>query len=188
MLSICLRSLRENMGLKQKEAAEKLGINQVTYNRYEQGEREPDIKTLMQLAKFYNVTTDYLLGYNKESAINYSFEHSNNLIEIYLQGIEAWTDSEFLSLDEKRIIKEHFAELLFKYKELINKTVDQLAVWPEYKESTNNFYNNQPNKLTPEKIKELYLRQSLEQDIDIFERYIRALPFLLSRVESNAKN
>lgn len=68
MFSSRLRFLRERNGLLQKEAAEKLNIGQVTYNRYEKGEREPDINTLKKLAEFFNVTTDYLLGNDIETA------------------------------------------------------------------------------------------------------------------------
>lgn len=62
MLENRLRSLREELGLKQTELAEQIKINRVTYNRYETGERQPDLDTLKKLAVFFNVTTDYLLG------------------------------------------------------------------------------------------------------------------------------
>jgi transcriptional regulator with XRE-family HTH domain len=57
-----LRSLRENTGLKQLEAANKLNMAKSTYNNYETGKREPDLQTLRMFADYFNVTTDYLLG------------------------------------------------------------------------------------------------------------------------------
>lgn len=62
MLGKRLRLLREELNLKQTELAEQLKINRVTYNRYETGEREPDLETLKKIANFFNVSTDYLLG------------------------------------------------------------------------------------------------------------------------------
>ncbi|VBB05613.1 Hypothetical protein LUCI_0823 [Lucifera butyrica] len=62
MISERLKELREKSGLNQSQAAEKLGISRVNYNRYENGEREPDNATLSRLANFFGVTTDYLLG------------------------------------------------------------------------------------------------------------------------------
>ena len=57
-----LRKLRENKDLKQKEAAVALGISSVNLNRYETGKHSPDLETLSRLARFFGVTTDYLLG------------------------------------------------------------------------------------------------------------------------------
>lgn len=53
---------REKAGLLQKEAAEKIGINNSVLSRYEADERRPDPETLTKIASVYKVTTDYLLG------------------------------------------------------------------------------------------------------------------------------
>ena len=57
-----IRELREDNDLKQKEVAEYLGTTQQVYSRYEKGENEMPIRHIVALAKFYNVTTDYILG------------------------------------------------------------------------------------------------------------------------------
>lgn len=57
-----LKELRTNKKLKQKEIAEKLGISVTCYAGYEQGYREPDLKTLIALCKFFETSADYLLG------------------------------------------------------------------------------------------------------------------------------
>ena len=56
-----LRYLREHQELSQKDVADKLGIARTTYNRYETGQHEPDLKTLKALAALFHVTTNYLL-------------------------------------------------------------------------------------------------------------------------------
>ena len=48
--------------MKQAEFARKIGIAQNSYNRYESGERVPDIAVLSQLASRLRVSTDWLLG------------------------------------------------------------------------------------------------------------------------------
>ena len=48
--------------MKQAEFARKIGIAQNSYNRYESGERVPDITVLSQLASRLRVSTDWLLG------------------------------------------------------------------------------------------------------------------------------
>lgn len=61
-----LRDLREDSDLKQKEIAEYLHIKQNTYSQYENGQRQLPIDILIKLAKFYKVSTDYILGLTKE--------------------------------------------------------------------------------------------------------------------------
>lgn len=57
-----LRNLREDKDLKQENLAKELNIVQQTYSSYENGHTQVPINNLIKLAKFYNVTTDYLLG------------------------------------------------------------------------------------------------------------------------------
>ena len=57
-----LKELREEKGLTQKQLAEQLNLNSVTYLHYEKAQREPPLAVLAQMALFFDVTTDYLLG------------------------------------------------------------------------------------------------------------------------------
>ena len=57
-----LRSLRENIGVKQKDIAEHLGIRPTVYSRYERGENDMKPFQLIQLCNYYRVSADYLLG------------------------------------------------------------------------------------------------------------------------------
>ncbi len=57
-----LKEIREDSDIKQKEIADYLHIKQNTYSQYENGQRQIPIDMLIQLAKFYNTSVDYLLG------------------------------------------------------------------------------------------------------------------------------
>lgn len=57
-----IRDFREDSDIKQKAVAEYLGVSQQTYSNYENGHREIPIWVVVQLSKFYKVSTDYLLG------------------------------------------------------------------------------------------------------------------------------
>ncbi len=57
-----IRELREDRDLKQKEVAQILKTTQQVYSRYEMGITEIPIRHIITLAKFYNVSTDYILG------------------------------------------------------------------------------------------------------------------------------
>ena len=62
MERIRLRELREEKGLSQIQLAKVICVNQRTISNYELGIREPDIQTIKKLCKFFDVTSDYLLG------------------------------------------------------------------------------------------------------------------------------
>lgn len=57
-----LKTLRENAGKKRQEVADSLGITRASLEYYEKGKRKPDIEVLAKVAKYYGVSTDYLLG------------------------------------------------------------------------------------------------------------------------------
>lgn len=57
-----LRQLRKDKKLTQKELSNILGVAQTTYAGYETGRYEPDFKTLIVIADYFKVSTDYLLG------------------------------------------------------------------------------------------------------------------------------
>ncbi len=57
-----MKDLREDKDMKQSEVAEVLSMKQQQYSEYERGKREMPIKTYIELAKYYNVSLDYLAG------------------------------------------------------------------------------------------------------------------------------
>jgi transcriptional regulator with XRE-family HTH domain len=62
-----LKYLRNKQSLTQADIADKLGISQTTYGRYETGDIEPGLGSIILLADFYGVSTDYILGRTKYS-------------------------------------------------------------------------------------------------------------------------
>lgn len=57
-----LKELREEHCFTQIQIADYLNIRQNTYSQYENEKRQLPIDALIKLAKFYKVTTDYILG------------------------------------------------------------------------------------------------------------------------------
>lgn len=57
-----IRDLREDHDKSQQEIATILGTSQTMYARYERGANELPIHHLITLSKYYNVSTDYILG------------------------------------------------------------------------------------------------------------------------------
>ncbi len=61
-----LRDLREDADKTQAEIADLLHMQLTVYRRYELGEREIPVWAVIQLAKYYRTSTDYILGLTGE--------------------------------------------------------------------------------------------------------------------------
>lgn len=57
-----LRDLREDNDYNQTQIATFLNIRQEYYSKYELGKIEIPTHMVIELARFYNVSTDYILG------------------------------------------------------------------------------------------------------------------------------
>lgn len=72
-----LKNLRIEKNMYQKDIANLLNLSDVAYGYYESDSRQPNLETLKLLAKFYNVSTDYLLGLTDVTK-----PHSNENIDL----------------------------------------------------------------------------------------------------------
>src|SRR5690625_6336773 len=100
-----LKLLRNKKGgnNNQEDIARDLGISRARYSHYENNHVEPDIDMIKKLAKYYNVTTDYLLGYSDQP------------------------DSEEDALDSiKRKIATEFPEADLMFEDLANMTAEEV--------------------------------------------------------------
>lgn len=57
-----IRDLREDADLSQTKLAQKLGMSQTGYSKYETGENDIPTAILIRLSDLYNVSIDYMLG------------------------------------------------------------------------------------------------------------------------------
>lgn len=73
-----LACLRKAKGISMRQCANELGIPYTTYVSYEKNERDPKSEQLIELADYFNVSIDYLLGRTKEQKVNK--EVANNLV------------------------------------------------------------------------------------------------------------
>lgn len=61
-----LQKLREKKRISRRVLSELCGLSSDAIRRYERGEAEPRIESLILIADFFEVTTDYLLGKTDE--------------------------------------------------------------------------------------------------------------------------
>lgn len=74
-----LRNLREDHDKTQQEIADYLGTSQTMYARYERGANELPIRHLIALCKYYNVSSDYILGISTENKTEYNNTKNRNI-------------------------------------------------------------------------------------------------------------
>lgn len=63
-----LRELRLQAGLQQKELGEQVGFSNNAIGMMERGHRGTSFEKLVQLAEYFHVSTDYLLGVSDDPA------------------------------------------------------------------------------------------------------------------------
>ena len=80
-----LKKLRKQKQITQEELSKNLGIKQQYYSRYETGIAEPDIKTLIDIANYFDVSLDYLCGRIWNNSIGYIPEEKKEVVKIILQ-------------------------------------------------------------------------------------------------------
>lgn len=92
-MAVRLKTTREKRDMRQNVVANKLGIHNSTLNKYESGERSPDIETVTKLAEIYNESLIYLLTGKKDTA------YTGSTIQIADQVVD-------LSPEEARVFEE----------------------------------------------------------------------------------
>lgn len=70
ILAARLKWLRENKRIPQKEIALEIGVSLNGYQKFESNDTNPKIDTLIKLAKFFNVSADFLLGLSNQISDN----------------------------------------------------------------------------------------------------------------------
>lgn len=68
-----LKNLRKEHNLTQQELAIKIGVSASAVGLYEQERREPDNETMVKIAKCFDVSVDYLLGFSKISEDDFAY-------------------------------------------------------------------------------------------------------------------
>lgn len=103
MLNEILRDLREDHDMKQETVAKYLCVSQQAYSNYENGRREIPVTAVKALAKFYKVSTDYLLRFDSVYMGNL------DLNAVYVDGITMrdiiWNMQTLKDNERKELVK-----------------------------------------------------------------------------------
>lgn len=88
MFSEKLKDLRTAKKMSQKDLADKVGVAKSVVSFYESGDRFPSYDVLIKISRIFNVTTDYLLGVERERMLDVS-ELSEDDISVVNTVVEA---------------------------------------------------------------------------------------------------
>lgn len=85
-----IKDLRKKRGLMQQRLASELGITQQMLSKYERDVTLIKVDVLKKIAKYFNVTTDYLLGVSdvkrdlqRQMVMNETLDEYYDLVEVY---------------------------------------------------------------------------------------------------------
>ena len=141
-----LKELRKREKMTQSDLSNKLNINRVTITKYETGERTPTTDDIISLAKYFNVSTDYLLGITDNSTTNTDLQAVCNYTGLHENVIEIIKDLKALgkiSVLNDIINSPDFPFLIdgiIDYNETVYKIID-------YYSKSHNFTNEDENNI-----------------------------------------
>lgn len=78
---IRLKELRESVKMSQRAMAAELQVSKSTYNYWEQGKIEIDFENLKNIADYFNVSVDYLLGRDTPENANKKIDETISRID-----------------------------------------------------------------------------------------------------------
>lgn len=114
-----LQKLRKQKNLTQEDISDILGIKLSTYQKYERDAISPPYDTLIKIADFYGVTTDYLLGREEEPSAIEKLAGEFNMSALEREIIDGYVKlpkemredlMEFLHKSVKKVMSESKAE------------------------------------------------------------------------------
>lgn len=97
-----LKQMRKLKNKTQDQVAVDLSLTRAQYSHFENNRNEPDQKTLVKLADYYGVTTDYLLGHKVDDGLLVAAHMDDDLTEAQKKEIE-----EYIEFKKAQYRKEH---------------------------------------------------------------------------------
>ena len=64
-----IQNLRQSQGLTQVELGKRLNVSKQCISNWESGNVMPSVDMLVKIAKFFNVSTDYMLGLETKNIV-----------------------------------------------------------------------------------------------------------------------
>ena len=167
-----MSKLRKQFNLTQREICSVVGVNASTYKHYELGDRMVPISVLLDLAKFYKVSTNYFFENMPELSMKESIElskYANEVSNSTQKYIAIDLKNPTKGLEELEMKIQARARLRIKNLRLENnKSQKEIGKYLEVDLSTYNKYEKGSRKLSNEVVKKLaeYYNISVSDIVD----------------------
>lgn len=167
-----MSKLRKQFNLTQREICSVVGVNASTYKHYELGDRMVPISVLLDLAKFYKVSSNYFFENMPELSMKESIElskYANEVSNSTQKYIAIDLKNPTKGLEELEMKIQARARLRIKNLRLENnKSQKEIAKYLEVDLSTYNKYEKGSRKLSNEVVKKLaeYYNISVSDIVD----------------------
>ena len=105
-----LKDLREDKDLLQKDIADVINTSSNYYGDYEKGKRDIPTSRMIELAKFYNVSMDYITGLTNDKGGLHKNTDQEKLILEYYNSLNDFRKGQVFHL-LKELMKEQEEEI-----------------------------------------------------------------------------
>ncbi len=121
MFSFRLRQLREEAGWTQEELALKLNLTQSTIAYYENDRKKPTLENAKIIAKLFNISLDYLIGFSDKQNSGTLYEEK----KAYSVSDRLFKDIEELSSRSKKDLENYLQLLKLRDKQYKSNAINK---------------------------------------------------------------
>ena len=125
-----LKTLRKNQNLTQDYLGKKINISGAMIGHIERGNKAPSCFSLKNIAQYFNVSTDYLLGLTDES------KKTDDIIDMIIDNKDLF--EVFKTISNKKQLQKAMVIL----NRMDNKTLESIIELADILSSKNEKYNN----------------------------------------------
>lgn len=112
---LIIKKIREQKGMLQKQVAAELDIGYTNYNKMENGNREPSVKEIQQLAKLFGMSVDQLLDFEGELPQEVSIEDKPGFEQMNLiNQLDEEDKSTVMKIIDTMLTKKKFKDFFTK--------------------------------------------------------------------------
>lgn len=181
LFHVRLKELKDNSGKTQQKIAEDLNLTPQTLSYYMNG-REPNFDTLTNLADYFGVTIDYLLGRSMMQTFGMDYIHETT--GLGFQAIMALTKLKYQLDSWNEETEKTYRALMWQAVEIIADSGTNVAI-PDEMDALEDFWINHEDDLPPTLYAQLDQLSNAARDFDMAYRTLRILNRLIRAFEDD---
>lgn len=168
-------------GKQQKEIADELNYNQKTFNGWCTGLSMPKAGKIQTLADYFHINkSDLTDEKNLTKLRSKEYEKILDVCNMNYKGALHWSE-DMKTEEETCILRNHFSELLLRYKFLMEHYNGMKFRWAKFGDDFSKIYLSKDPNITLEEVKENFIKQELEKDLEDLSHWIESFPNWVAR-------